>query len=76
MTPSFLTVDVSKFIKNVLEALEAQNDNEVEALLCGAVKHLKHNRAKPEPALYLSLMYLAKTRAHMFGSEVVIDVSL
>lgn len=33
-------------------------------------------RSKPEQAMYLGLMYLAKTRPTVFGSEVVIDVGL
>ena len=56
---------------------EASGDDErVEALLCGAVKHLKTNRSKPDQLMYMSLIYLAKTRPVLFQSEVVIEVGL
>lgn len=58
-----------------IEGAEADgNDERIEGLLCGAVKQLKLNRAKPDITLYLSLMYLAKIKPNIFGTEGVIEV--
>lgn len=59
-----------------IEAAEAEgNDERIEGLLCGAVKQLKMNRAKPDITLYLSLMFLAKIKPNIFATEGVIEVS-
>lgn len=58
-----------------IEAAEAEgNDERIEGLLCGAVKQLKMNRAKPDITLYLSLMFLAKIKPNIFATEGVIEV--
>lgn len=58
-----------------IEAAEAEgNDDRIEGVLCGAAKQLKMNRAKPDPTLYLSLMYLAKIKPNIFATEGVIEV--
>lgn len=58
-----------------IEAAEAEgNDDRIEGVLCGAVKQLKMNRAKPDITLYLSLMYLAKIKPNIFATEGVIEV--
>lgn len=58
-----------------IEAAEADgNDERIEGLLCGAVKQLKMNRAKPDTTLYLSLMFLAKIKPNVFATEGVIEV--
>lgn len=58
-----------------IEAAEADgNDERIEGLLCGAVKQLKMNRAKPDISLYLSLMFLAKIKPNIFATEGVIEV--
>ena len=58
-----------------IEAAEAEgNDDCIEGVLCGAVKQLKMNRAKPDTTLYLSLMYLAKIKPNIFATEGVIEV--
>lgn len=58
-----------------IEAAEAEgNDERIEGLLCGAVKQLKMNRAKPDVTLYLSLMFLAKIKPNVFATEGVIEV--
>ncbi|KAL2298947.1 hypothetical protein Nmel_014557 [Mimus melanotis] len=57
-----------------IEAAEAEgNDDRIEGVLCGAVKQLKMNRAKPDTTLYLSLMYLAKIKPNIFATEGVIE---
>lgn len=68
------SVDAFEFKDVIEEAVERNDDDRLEALLCGAVKYLKINRAKPEPAMFLSLMHFAKTRPSLFFSEVVIEV--
>lgn len=58
-----------------IEASESEgNDDRVEGLLCGAVKQLKMNRAKPDTTLYLSLMFLAKIKPNVFATEGIIEV--
>ena len=72
---SLVLVPGHEFLEAINEAEDQNDDEKIEGLLCGAVKYLKMNRAKPDPALYLSLMYLAKAKPTFFGSEVVSDVS-
>ena len=50
------------------------NDDRIEGVLCGAVKQLKMNRAKPDITLYLSLMFLAKIKPNLFATEGIIEV--
>lgn len=60
-----------------IEASESEgNDDRVEGLLCGAVKQLKMNRAKPDTTLYLSLMFLAKIKPNVFATEGIIEVGV
>lgn len=60
-----------------IEAAESEgNDDRIEGLLCGAVKQLKLNRAKPDITLYLSLMFLAKIKPNVFATEGIIEVML
>ena len=60
----------------MLEAEENSNYDKLEGLLCGAVKHLRGNRSKPDQIVYLSLMYLAKYKPAVFNSAIVIEVSV
>ena len=67
MSPSLLLDEI--------EAAESEgNDDHIEGLLCGAVKQLKSNRAKPDITLYLSLMFLAKIKPNVFATEGIIEV--
>ncbi|XP_048256851.1 integrator complex subunit 1-like [Haliotis rufescens] len=68
-----IDVDPCEVLDQLLVAEESGSDERIEGLLCGAVKSLRSNRAKPDPAVFLSLMYLAKTRPTIFCSEVVIE---
>ncbi|XP_003746940.2 integrator complex subunit 1 [Galendromus occidentalis] len=53
---------------------EKENDEErMQGILCGAVKLLRMQKPKPDAVLYLSLMFLAKTRPAIFQSEVVLE---
>jgi len=65
-------VDSNHLLDRVIEA-EDVSDERVEALLCGAVKQLRAQRAKPDSSLYLTLCYLAKTRPLLFCTEIVVE---
>ncbi|CAG2249830.1 INTS1 [Mytilus edulis] len=71
-----LAVEVEgvELLEEILEAEDMCNDERLEALICGAVKQLKQLRSKPETAMYLTLMHLAKEKPSLFNNEVVIEV--
>ncbi|NXQ90977.1 INT1 protein, partial [Nyctibius grandis] len=73
--PSVIPIEVvPTVLLDEIEAAEAEgNDDRIEGVLCGAVKQLKMNRAKPDTTLYLSLMYLAKIKPNIFATEGVIE---
>ncbi|XP_031422445.1 integrator complex subunit 1 isoform X2 [Clupea harengus] len=73
--PSVVPIEVPPAVLlDEIEAAEAEgNDDRIEGLLCGAVKQLKLNRAKPDITLYLSLMFLAKIKPNVFATEGVIE---
>ncbi|XP_050391471.2 integrator complex subunit 1 [Patella vulgata] len=70
---SAIDVNSGDLYNEIVEAEIDGDDERVEGLLCGAVKHLKTNRSKPDQIIYLTTMYLAKTKSALFCSEVVID---
>jgi integrator complex subunit 1 len=69
-----ISVDPHELVRSVEDAIERCDDDKLEALLCGAVKHLKANRSKPDPLFVHGLMCLAKERPTCFHSELVIEV--
>nr|XP_015804103.2 integrator complex subunit 1 isoform X1 [Nothobranchius furzeri]XP_054596128.1 integrator complex subunit 1 isoform X1 [Nothobranchius furzeri] len=73
--PSVVPIEVSPVVLlDEIEAAESEgNDDHIEGLLCGAVKQLKMNRAKPDITLYLSLMFLAKIKPNVFATEGIIE---
>nr|XP_043906794.1 integrator complex subunit 1 isoform X1 [Solea senegalensis]XP_043906795.1 integrator complex subunit 1 isoform X1 [Solea senegalensis] len=73
--PSVVPIEVSPVVLlDEIEASESEgNDDRIEGLLCGAVKQLKMNRAKPDITLYLSLMFLAKIKPNVFATEGIIE---
>uniref|UniRef100_A0A7N5ZTP9 Integrator complex subunit 1 n=1 Tax=Anabas testudineus TaxID=64144 RepID=A0A7N5ZTP9_ANATE len=73
--PSVVPIEVSPSgLLDEIEAAESEgNDDRIEGLLCGAVKQLKINRAKPDTTLYLSLMFLAKIKPNVFATEGIIE---
>lgn len=73
--PSVVPIEVpTASLLDDIEASEQEgNDDRIEGVLCGAVKQLKMNRAKPDPTLYLSLMFLAKMKPNIFATEGVIE---
>ncbi|XP_076000277.1 integrator complex subunit 1 isoform X3 [Genypterus blacodes] len=73
--PSVVPIEVQPAVLlDEIEAAESEgNDDRIEGLLCGAVKQLKLNRAKPDTALFLSLMFLAKIKPNVFATEGIIE---
>lgn len=66
---------------NAIGEAESNDDEEkIEAILCGAVKQLKASsltqRNKVEPILALALVYLAKWRHHYFNTELIVEALL
>jgi len=67
-----LEVDTCDLQTAVLDAEEEGEGERVEGLLCGAVKALRKERAKPDQVTYLSLLFLVKQNPGMFvASEFV-----
>ena len=58
------SVDASDLVRAITE--EEGGAERAPALLCGAVRALRSQRAKPDQLLYLSLLVLAKTEPHLF----------
>ncbi|KAG8433017.1 hypothetical protein GDO86_017329 [Hymenochirus boettgeri] len=73
--PSVVPIEVppASLLEDIDVSESEGNDDRIEGVLCGAVKQLKMNRAKPDPTLYLSLMYLAKMKPNIFATEGVIE---
>jgi len=69
-----LAVDGADLVDAVEDAINKSDDDRLEALLCGAVKTLRASRSKPDSALFLALMCLAKNRPTLFHSDVVTEV--
>ncbi|KAL5020745.1 hypothetical protein ScPMuIL_002172, partial [Solemya velum] len=77
VTPQFeesaIEVEPAELLDSIMEAEDDGNDVRVEGLLCGAVKSLRANRSKPDSFVYLTLMYLAKAKPAIYGSEIIIE---
>uniref|UniRef100_A0A4W5KXU0 Integrator complex subunit 1 n=1 Tax=Hucho hucho TaxID=62062 RepID=A0A4W5KXU0_9TELE len=73
--PSVVPIDVppAVLLDEIENAEQDGNDDRIEGVLCGAVKQLKMNRAKPDITLYLSLMFLAKIKPNLFATEGIIE---
>uniref|UniRef100_T1J830 Uncharacterized protein n=1 Tax=Strigamia maritima TaxID=126957 RepID=T1J830_STRMM len=70
-----IEVEPSAFLNQVHDAEENGNEERMVALVCGAIKNLRSNRAKPEAAMYLSLMFLAKTRPALFCHDYCVEAA-
>ena len=68
------TVPPKELVERVNDADMNEDDDRIDGILCGALRKLKNNRAKPDPAIYFSLMYLAKKKPILFESEDVVQV--
>ena len=65
--------DPSELKNRIEDAETSDNQDMIEGLLLGAVKNLKNQRAKPDPVLYLTLMYLSKSRDYLFLTKDIIE---
>ena len=65
--------DPTELRMQVEEAEAQDNSDRVEGLLLGGVKNLKNQRAKPDPVLYLTLMYLSKSRDYLYLTKDIIE---
>ncbi|XP_072168172.1 integrator complex subunit 1-like [Diadema setosum] len=75
--PGIKTIEVQPkdLVDRVLAADDADDDESIDKILCGALLSLKSVRAKPSPALYLGLMYLVKVKPMFFDSPSVIEAT-
>ena len=71
-----IAVAPSELEDQVLDADASGNKLRVDALLLGAIKNLKLNKAKPDAILYMNLIYLAKSKPELFLSSRIVEVSL
>ena len=60
----------------MLSAYSRGDEDQVDGLLCGAMKTLKVNRLKPDQMIYLTLLNLAKRKPVLFTSKRVFEVRL
>ena len=65
----------SELEDQILDADASGNKLRVDALLLGAIKNLKSNKAKPDTIMIMNLIYLAKSRPEFFLSNRVAEVS-
>ena len=64
-------------LENLVLAASENDDNEqVDGLVCMALKTLKTNRLKPDPIIYLSMMSLVKAIPDAFRSKGITEVSI
>lgn len=63
----------AELVPNVLEALESDDTDKMVGYLCGAIKMLRSQRAKPDQVVYQSIAYLAKIKRSLFYNEYVIN---
>ena len=68
------TVKATELEERVLDAESSGNKQRVDALLLGAIKSLRANRAKPDLMMMVSLTYLAKSKPELFTSRRVVEV--
>lgn len=68
-----IEVESTELLNKIFEAEAIGDENKIELMLLGSIKHLKISRAKPEPSLYLSLMYLAKLKPSFFVNKMVVE---
>ncbi|XP_014664125.1 PREDICTED: integrator complex subunit 1-like [Priapulus caudatus] len=68
-----IEVDPIYLVDETLEAHDAGEEEKVEGLLCGAVKHLRANRTRPDSAIFLGLMLLVKERPSIFNADIVLE---
>ena len=67
------TVDGQSLVEMVEESLG--DESRVEGLLCGAVKHLRNNKTRPDSGICYGLLYLAKTKPFIFQKDIITEVN-
>ena len=55
---------------------EGEDSDKTDKLLCGAVKHLRNHRAKPNQQIVLALMVLVKEKPLLFTTDVATGVCM
>ena len=83
-----IEVEPMDLLAAIGEAEASEDEEKIEALLCGAVKQLKaanssgipmtvqRTNNKVEPTLVLALVYLAKWRPQYFNTECIVEALL
>lgn len=71
----FCIAQPSELGELVLAAHVKGDQDQIDGLLCGAMKTLKLNRLKPDPMLYLTLLNLAKEKPTLFTTKRVLEVN-
>ena len=70
---SAIECDTSELVRLIDDAENINATDRIEGYILGSVKSLKTQRAKPDPVLYLSLMYLSKSRDYLFQTKDILD---
>ncbi|KAF4517621.1 hypothetical protein B566_EDAN002852 [Ephemera danica] len=65
--------EASELVSSVSRAMDKEDTSTARALICGAIKLIRNQRAKPDKVLYLGLMYLATMMPYLFNSEHVVQ---
>ena len=68
------TVEPSELLTKVLAACKEGDKEKIEGLICGAIKHVRNNRFKPDQTVVLTLFYLTKTQPTFFVSDLISEV--
>lgn len=75
-----IEVEATDILNAIGEAENNEDEEKIEAILCGAVKQLRASsliqRNKVDPVLSLALLYLAKWRSHYFNTELIVEALL
>ncbi|XP_063229314.1 integrator complex subunit 1 isoform X2 [Bacillus rossius redtenbacheri] len=58
-------------VQSVKEASDLDEGDRVVGLLCGAIRSLRGQRWKPDPVLYMGLIYLGRVLPSLFASDCV-----
>lgn len=64
--------DPSDIVPKVLEANDNDEGDRVIGLLCGAIETLRNKKLKPDPVVYMGLLYLTKIRPSLFSNDCIL----
>ncbi|EDV20866.1 uncharacterized protein TRIADDRAFT_60509 [Trichoplax adhaerens] len=68
-----IDVEPAQLIKTIMQADLVEDRLKISAIIRGVLAKLSANRVKPNPAYYMSLLYLAKDKPFHFTSSSVLD---